>query len=413
MEYIEGGDLAHRLNDTPWAPRPAAQMVAVLARAVEHAHRLGIVHRDLKPANVLLMADGTPKIADFGLAKALEADSNLTQSGVFLGTPSYAAPEQVEGPTTMVGPAADIYALGAIFYHMLTGRPPFKAATVLQTLEQVKAADPVPPSRLQPGLPRDAETIALKCLHKDPLRRYASAADLAADLDRFLAGRAIRARSTGAAERVWKWSRRRPAVALLSAAVVGVTVLGFALVSWQWRNAERARLDAIEKQAQLTSNQGLALCDQGELGRGLLWLARGLELATEAQSGDIDRTIRINLADWGGQLSRPVRLPPMRHSAAIVGFAFRREGRTLVSVGKDRVARTWDTATGEEVEPSLELEGDRPRRVAFGPPAGGLLATVDGGGGRLSGTWTVGSDRSPPRGTSRGPGSGTSPSARI
>ena len=266
MEYIEGGDLAHRLNDTPWAPRPAAQMVAVLARAVEHAHRLGIVHRDLKPANVLLMADGTPKIADFGLAKALEADSNLTQSGVFLGTPSYAAPEQVEGPTTMVGPAADIYALGAIFYHMLTGRPPFKAATVLQTLEQVKAADPVPPSRLQPGLPRDAETIALKCLHKDPLRRYASAADLAADLDRFLAGRAIRARPTGAAERVWKWSRRRPAVALLSAAVVGVTVLGFALVSWQWRSAERARRDAIERQAQLTSNQGLALCDQGELG---------------------------------------------------------------------------------------------------------------------------------------------------
>ena len=413
MEYIEGGNLAHQLNDTPWAPRPAAQMVAVLARAVEHAHRLGIVHRDLKPANVLLTTDGTPKVADFGLAKSLEVDSNLTQSGVFLGTPSYAAPEQVEGLTTMVGPAADIYALGAIFYHLLTGRPPFKAATVLQTLEQVKATDPVPPSRLQPGLPRDAETIALKCLHKNPLRRYASAADLAADLDRFLAGRAILARPTGAAERVWKWSRRRPAVALLSAAVVAVTVLGFALVSWQWRNAERARLDAIEKQAQLTSNQGLALCDQGELGRGLLWLARGLELATEAQSGDIDRTIRINLADWWGQLSRPVRLPPMRHAAAIVGLAFRREGRTLVSVGKDRVARTWDTATGEEVEPSLELEGDRPRRVAFGPPGGGLLATVDEGGGRLSGTWTAGSDRSSPRGTSRGPGSGTSPSARI
>ena len=207
MEYIDGGNLAHRLNDTPWAPRPAAQMVAVLARAVEHAHRLGIIHRDLKPANVLLMADGTPKVADFGLAKSLEVDSNLTQSGVFLGTPSYTAPEQAEGLTQMVGPAADIYALGAIFYHMLTGRPPFKAATVLQTLEQVKAADPVPPSRLQPGLPRDAETIALKCLHKDPLRRYARAADLAADLDRFLAGRAIRARSTGAAERVWKWSR--------------------------------------------------------------------------------------------------------------------------------------------------------------------------------------------------------------
>ena len=124
----------------------------------------------------------------------------------------------------------------------------------------------------------------------------------------------------------------------------------------------------------------MALCDQGELERGLLWLALGLELAREAKSGDIDRTIRINLADWRGQLSRPVRLPPMRHPAAIVGLAFRCEGRTLVSVGKDRVARTWDTATGEEVEPSLELEGDRPRCVAFGPPGGGLLATVDEGG---------------------------------
>ena len=184
------------------------------------------------------MDDDTPKVVDFGLAKTLEADSNLTQSGVFVGTPSYAAPEQVEGLTKAVGPAADIYALGAIFYHMLTGRPPFQAATVLQTLEQVKTADPVPPSRLQPGLSRDAETICLKCLEKDPQRRYADAAALAEDLDRFLAGRPILARPTGAAERLRKWVRRRPAVALLSAAVVAVTVLGFILVSWQWRRAE-------------------------------------------------------------------------------------------------------------------------------------------------------------------------------
>ena len=395
MEYIEGGSLARRLDGTPWAPEPAARMVAVLARAIGDAHRLGIVHRDLKPANVLLMDDETPKVVDFGLAKTLEADSNLTQSGVFFGTPSYAAPEQVEGLTKTVGPAADIYALGAIFYHMLTGRPPFQAATVLQTLEQVKTADPVPPSRLQPGLPRDAETICLKCLQKDPQRRYADAAALAEDLDRFLAGRAILARPTGAAEHLRKWIRRRPAVALLSAAVVAVTVLGFILVSWQWRRAEakaaaeaaaneraqQARLVAFEKQAQLTFHQALALCDQGEVGRGLLWLARSLELATEAKSEGLDRPIRINLADWASQLSRPLRLPPMRHSGPILGLAFRREGRALVSVGKDGVARIWDTATGKEVEPPLELKSDpsdaRLERARFGPGESGLLGAVD------------------------------------
>ena len=161
MEYIEGGSLARRLDDTPWAIGPAARMVAVLARAIADAHRLGIIHRDLKPANVLLVDDETPKVADFGLAKSLTADSNLTQSGVFVGTPNYAAPEQVEGLTRMVGPAADIYALGAIFYHMLTGRPPFQAATVLQTLEQVQdsracssvAAAAGPVSRCRDDLP--------------------------------------------------------------------------------------------------------------------------------------------------------------------------------------------------------------------------------------------------------------------
>ena len=259
MEYIEGGSLARRLDGTPWAPGPAARMVAVLARAIGDAHRLGIVHRDLKPANVLLTDDETPKVVDFGLAKSLEADSNLTQSGVFVGTPSYAAPEQVEGKA--VGPAADIYALGAIFYHMLTGRPPFQAATVLQTLEQVKTADPVPPSRLQPGLPRDAETIALKCLEKDPHRRYADAAALAEDLDRFLAGRPILARPTGAAERLRKWVHRRPAVALLSAAVAAVTILGFTLVAWQWRRAEakaaaEAAANERAQQARLVASEG-------------------------------------------------------------------------------------------------------------------------------------------------------------
>ena len=334
MEYIEGGSLARRLDGTPWSPEPAARMVAVLARAIGAAHRLGIVHRDLKPANVLLVDDDTPKVVDFGLAKTLEADSSLTQSGVFVGTPSYAAPEQSEGLTKAVGPAADIYALGAIFYHMLTGRPPFQAATVLQTLEQVRTADPVAPSRLQPGLSRDAETICLKCLEKDPQRRYANTAALAEDLDRYLAGRAILARPTGAVERFRKWIRRRPAVAVLSAAVVAVTLLGLILVAWQWRRAEdkafteaaanaraqQARLVAFEKQAELTFHQALALCDQGEVGRGLWWLAQSLELAAEAHAEGLERPIRINLADWANQLIRPVRPPSGGRSGASLGL---------------------------------------------------------------------------------------------
>ncbi len=395
MEYIEGGSLARRLDGTPWSPEPAARMVAVLARAVGAAHRLGVVHRDLKPANILLVDDETPKVVDFGLAKSLEADSHLTQSGIFVGTPSYAAPEQVEGLTRTVGTAADIYALGAIFYHMLTGRPPFHAATVVRTLEQVRTTDPVPPSRLQPGLSPDAETICLKCLEKDPQRRYASAAALAEDLERYLAGRAILARPTGAVERVRKWIRRRPAVAMLSAAVVAVALLGFVLVAWQWRRAEakavaeaasnvraqKARQVAFEKQGQLTFYQALALCDQGEVGRGLLWLARSLELAAEARSERLDRPIRINLADWASQLSRPVRLPPMRHSGPIRGLAFRRRGRVLVSVGEDGVARMWDTTALNQVEPALGPQSDRSEagleRARFGPGESDLVGAVD------------------------------------
>jgi serine/threonine-protein kinase len=217
LEYVAGGSLAHRLDGTPWLPRPAAELIATLARALDVMHRVGIVHRDLKPANILLEADGTPKIADFGLAKAVGGDSGLTGTEEILGTPSYMAPEQARGGGRGVGPAADVYALGAILSELMTGRPPFKAATVLETLEQVKSAEPVPPRRLQPGLPRDLETICLKCLEKEPTRRYASAAALADDLQRHLDGGSILARRTTVAEQLWRWCRRNPTVASLTA----------------------------------------------------------------------------------------------------------------------------------------------------------------------------------------------------
>jgi serine/threonine-protein kinase len=208
LEYVEGGGLDRRLDGTPRPAREAARLVEQLARAIDHAHRLGVVHRDLKPANVLLCPDGTPKVADFGLAKCLAADPGLTGTGAILGTPRYMAPEQAAGETKAVGPAADVYSLGVVLYELLTGRCPFRGTTPLETLEQVRTLDPVPPRSLRPGLPRDLETVCLKCLEKDPARRYADAGALAEDLRRHLGGEPILARDSSVFERLASALRR-------------------------------------------------------------------------------------------------------------------------------------------------------------------------------------------------------------
>jgi serine/threonine-protein kinase len=210
LEFIEGGSLQQKLDGNPRDPRETARLVVMLARAMDYAHRRGIVHRDLKPANILLTTDGQPKITDFGLAKRLaEGDGGQTGTEAILGTPTYMAPEQAQGKTREVGPAADVYALGAILYDLLTGRPPFKGNTALDTLHMVQTAEPVPPTRWQRRLPRDLETICLKCLEKEPGKRYLSAAALADDLQAFLDGLPIQARPTTTWERTWKWARRR------------------------------------------------------------------------------------------------------------------------------------------------------------------------------------------------------------
>ena len=229
LEYIAGGSLADKLGGTPLPPRDAAALLVPLAEAVGHAHERGVIHRDLKPANVLLAEDG-PKVTDFGLAKRLDADSTQTRTGVVMGTPSYMAPEQASGRTREVGPLADVYGLGAVLYETLTGRPPFRGTTVLETIGQVIAADPVAPRSLQPGVPRDLETICLKCLNKVPDRRYASANALADDLRRYLSGEPILARPTGALERAAKWVKRRPTAAGLI--VVGCLALAALVAVW-------------------------------------------------------------------------------------------------------------------------------------------------------------------------------------
>ena len=249
--YVDGPSLETWLarRPEPVPPRLAARLVATLARAIDHAHQRGILHRDLKPANVLLQvlrADErpsdrrdheslpfTPRICDFGLAKLMEAEAEESQSIFVAGSPPYMAPEQAEGRKADIGPATDVYGLGAILYELLTGRPPFRGKTNLETLKQVAAEEPVPPRQVRPGVPRDLETICLKCLAKKPGRRYATAAALADDLERFLDGRPILARPVSSLERAWKWGRRHPALASLlvfmllagAASMVGVVVL--------------------------------------------------------------------------------------------------------------------------------------------------------------------------------------------
>jgi serine/threonine-protein kinase len=219
LEYIDGGALDRKIHRKPQPPREAARLVEMLADAMQYAHQNGVIHRDLKPANVLLTRDGQPKITDFGLAKRLESDSSQTKSGTLMGTPSYMAPEQARGEVHDIGPMADVYALGAMLYELLTGRPPFLAATPMETIMQVTRDEPMAPRRLVEKVPRDLETICLKCLQKEPAKRYATAGALAADLRRFLSGEPILARPIFAPERVWRWCRRNPWIAISSAAI--------------------------------------------------------------------------------------------------------------------------------------------------------------------------------------------------
>lgn len=245
MKLVEGGSLARRVPELVAKPRETARLLAQVARAVHHAHQQRVLHRDLKPANILLDTDGQPHVTDFGVAKRVEADSNQTRTGAIIGTPSYMAPEQARGQKQLTT-AVDVYSLGAILYELLTRRPPFAAATALETVLEVVEREPQPPQRFNPMADPDLAVIALKCLDKDPRRRYASAAALAEDLERWLAGEPIVARPSSTWERTVKWARRRPAVAALLAALAATICLGFAGIFWKWQDAVAAEAAAVQ-----------------------------------------------------------------------------------------------------------------------------------------------------------------------
>jgi WD40 repeat protein len=407
MEFCPGGGLDRYLGGTPIAPEEAARLVQTLARAMQAAHELKVVHRDLKPANVLLspvrstpksdepertrppLSEFTAKVSDFGLAKRLD-EASLTQSGALVGTPSYMAPEQAQGG--QVGPAADVYALGAILYECLTGRPPFKAATPVDTILQVIGDEPAPPTQLQPRIPRDIETICLKCLHKEAAKRYSTAAELAGDLERFEQGLPIKARRIGSAERFTRWCRRNPMIARLSAAValllVSVAVVATA-GAWLARleakraNDEREKAESsADASRKLLGEQfvmhGAQLLEKGDLSGALVWFAEALHRDQDDPQRASEHRKRI------GALLRqcPRPLHAFFHKGRVTCAAFSSDGRRVVTGSEDRIARVWDAVTGKPLGTPLEHPGTV--TAAHFAPGGGGLVTVCHSGERKS-----------------------------
>ncbi len=349
MDYVEGRSLADLVRDRPLPARRAADYLKDIAEAVHYAHQQGVIHRDLKPSNILIDANDRPRITDFGLAKRLSDDADLTLTGQVVGSPNYLPPEQASGQ--QASPQSDLYSLGAILYHLLTGRPPFQSESLTTLLKQVVEIEPVSPRLLDPSLPRDLETICLKCLEKDQSRRYQTAQDLADELGRFLNGQPVLARPIGPTGKAWRWCRRQPVRAGLIAALVVVFMAGTTGVLWQWRRAEdNAEAEAVQRRAALAARgeaeyreyaanislaQGLIQTHQFARARDTL-LAR----APESYRG----------WEWGWLL-RGCNQDLMTLSDKPLGTQafFSPDSRFLVTSGFSPVIWIWDLATGQAV----------------------------------------------------------------
>jgi WD40 repeat protein/predicted Ser/Thr protein kinase len=376
LEFCEGGSLDKKLRTQQPTPREAATLVRTLALGMQAAHEARVIHRDLKPGNILLAADGTPKVTDFGLARKLDEDG-ATRTGVIAGTPSYMPPEQARGDKEL-GPAVDIWALGAILYECLTGRPPFKAATSMETLRQVLDNEPVAVQQLNPSVPRDLETICLKCLQKDPRRRYGSARELAADLGRFLNGEPIVARPVGTIERAVKWVKRNRVVSLLAAAILLVLTAGVGVSSYFAAEAINKAALAGEKEQEARTNEAnanreaavaKARARQAEDARHGMEIDRGLTaLERNDLPGTLDALDRMEpryYDAWETVYLRNLVLRQTQQPRALISstvpvasLCFSPDGKRLVSGGGgfDNFGKPlpgelklWDAVTGQEL----------------------------------------------------------------
>jgi WD40 repeat protein len=392
MDYIDGEDLAQRLRNSPVRPEDAVEWMAQVAEAVQYAHEKGVLHRDLKPSNILVDAAGQAHLTDFGLAKETAGAKELTISGTLLGTPSYMPPEQAAGGSQKIGPASDVYSLGAVFYELLTGRPPFRGQTVLQTLKQVMDSEPLAPRLLNPEIGRDLETICLKCLQKSAARRYGSAGALAQDLRRTQRGEPIAARPLSTAGKLWRWTRRHPIPVSLAAAgilVLAVSGVEFGLaarrISLAQRDTDaqrrRAEANAVAAGDHLADSyvvHGTQLLEENDVTGALPWLVAALSL----QEAEPERAAihRLRLASVLQRCSQLVQV--LVHASYVNHAEFSPDGRYAVSAANDKRARIWDLRTGQAVSHPLEHQGD----VGFGlfSPDGHRVGTVsEDGSARL------------------------------
>jgi WD40 repeat protein/serine/threonine protein kinase len=396
MKLIEGGTLAEvsaesEARSAEWLRR-AAGLLATIARAVHHAHQRGVLHRDLKPTNILLDEQGLPHLTDFGLAKLIQDRPNVTHSLAVLGTPGYMSPEQAAGRTKLLTTASDIYSLGAILFELFTGKAPFTGDSTLEILKAVQEQEPERPRKLNPAVDADLETICLKCLEKEPQRRYATAEALAQDLDRWRGNEPILARPTTGWERTTKWTRRNPVVASLSLAALMIFCIGLAGVVWQWRkaksqaaradqNAQRADLNAAESRQRLARSHvanGNRLREAGNPFEAMLWFAEALRLEA-GRPQEADHRLRL-----ASTLRQSPRLRQMlAHGAPLTVAEFSHDGQRLISAGEDGSVRVWNLETGQTVMGPLN-EGALVGTASFLENDREILTTpFDGKGARV------------------------------
>ncbi len=350
MDYVAGPDLTACVGTTPLAAKRAARYAQRIAEAISYAHGQGVLHRDLKPSNVLIDSNDQPRVTDFGLAKRLTDSprstlhSPITVSGQVMGTPGYLPPEQASGSRQAIGPASDVYGLGAVLYFLLTARPPFMGETIETTLSQVLHQDPVSPRLLNPSVPRDLETVCLKCLEKEPRRRYASAQDLTDELGRFLEGRPILARPVGTASKLGRWCRRKPLMAGLSAGLLMTLVLGFAGMTWQWQQTERERWNQ-RRLAYVASMRAAHLALEENHPR----LAASL-LQQQRPSAGEKHDLRGIEWRYLWQRSRGDEVRSFVHPSGLKDIALSPDGHHLATLAYDDRVRVWDASTGELVK---------------------------------------------------------------